>query len=324
MMIEISVVLPTFNPDPDRLRATLESLGAQTLRQDLWECVIVDNASTSPIDSEWCEAKAGRPVKLVREPEPGLSHARLAGILNSTAELVIFSDDDNVLDPRYLENTVRLMNENPRVGVAGGRSLPVYQTKPPDWFVDGMAPLGCRDLGDDPLVASGKDFASNPQYPNCAPIGAGMVFRKEAIQGWVKMVGKSGISDRKGKSLSSAGDCDMVLHALSAGYDAAYWPELKLEHLIPEARLTEQYLAAVSRAAFRDFIRVLALHGIRPWLPVSSASVPLRMVRAWFRNRAWRGPVESIRWNSACGQFEGRARIGREPENTELFRQVSS
>jgi glycosyltransferase involved in cell wall biosynthesis len=304
--MKISVLIPTYNPDADRLIASLQGLTAQTLESDAWECVMVDNASSPEIDLNWVQSFFPGNLKLVREPTPGLSHARLAGIRAAAADLLVFCDDDNVLDCRYLELALHGMENHPLVGVAGGKSLPVYLGERPSWYVEGMAPLGCQDFGDEAQSFSARSFRNERRYPERAPIGAGMVFRRICMDAWIKTVGKTGITDRKGKNLSSAGDCDMVLHALEAGYDIAYWPELKLHHLMPPERLEEKYLAAVSRAAFRDFVRVLDLHGIRPWDAISAWSLPLRVAKSWWFHRAWRGAVERIRWQSSIGQFEGR------------------
>lgn len=309
--MKIAVVIPTYNPNADRLESTLRGLARQTLAAENWECVLVDNASSSPVDQAWCETAIGRNVKLIREPVPGLSSARLAGIHAASAELVVFCDDDNVLCPNYLELAFHLMDRYPGVGVAGGKSLPLYLEMPPAWFVEGLAPLGCRDLGEDPKIHTAKEYEAARCYPVCAPIGAGMVFRKKAMLGWIETVGRSGISDRKGKNLSSAGDCDMVLHALKFGCCAAYWPELVLEHLMPAERLTKEYLGALSRAAYRDFVRVLAIHGVCPWPAIPAWTVRLRTAKAWASCQAWRGPANWIRWQGAIGQFEGRSLINR-------------
>ncbi len=311
--MKISVVIPTYNPNLERLEATLEGLSRQSLAHDQWELLIVDNASHPPVDVHWCAARTGHPLRVVREPVSGLTHARLLGVKEALAEFIVFCDDDNVLRPNYLESALHLLNAHPDVGVAGGKCRPKYLTTPPAWFRDGLAPLGCRDLGNDPQSFTGGEYMARRQYPDCAPIGAGMIFRRSSIKAWMGTVGKTGISDRKRKNLSSAGDCDIVLHALDAGYTVAYWPNLVLEHLIPGSRLTSAYLAAVSRAAYRDFVRVLDLHDIRPWPAISGVSFPFRATRAWFRCQAWRSPLEKIRWYSALGQFEGRLSLKSHP-----------
>lgn len=307
--MQVTVVIPTHDPDPERLRRTLAGLDGQSLPFSEWELVIVDNGSTPPVSEESVRPHFGGTLRVVREETLGLSHARKTGIAEAATGILVFSDDDNVFDPGYLARALERLREHPDVGVAGGKSLPEYQSDPPSWYVEGMAPLGCRDLGEKEKILRGADFLVEKSYPEFAPIGAGMVFRKEAIATWIDTVGKSGISDRKGNSLSSAGDCDMVLHALDASWSVAYWPELVLHHLLPEGRLTRDYLGAISRAAYRDYIRVLDHHGIRPWSPVPAWTLPFRKARAWFRERAWSGPRAFVQWSSAVGNFEGRTSL---------------
>jgi len=310
--MKISVVLPTYSPHRGRLEATLDGLACQTLPRGCWELVLVDNASVPPVDENVLGRVGGGPLRLLREEMPGLAYARRAGIRTASASLIVLCDDDNVLAPEYLEAALRRMEAYPSIGVAGGRSLPLYETPPPDWFDMRLAPLGCRDFGDVALIFSAEEFRDQARYPECSPIGAGMVLRREAMDGWLQGVGRSGISDRRGRNLSSAGDCDMVLHALKAGYGAAYWPELTLEHLLPAERLELPYLAALSRAAYRDFVKVLDLHGIRPWGAISRWSLPARAARAWLTHRAWSGPENYIRWQASLGQFEARSTLSPE------------
>jgi glycosyltransferase involved in cell wall biosynthesis len=306
----ISVVIPTHNPDPERLSRTLSGLRKQTLQTDDWQLVIVDNNSFNAISQPQVEQEVGRCVDLIREPRLGLSFARLAGIDAANFEIIVFCDDDNVLHEDFLRTAVEFTRIHPAIGVAGGKSLPEYLSTPPSWYSTGLAPLGCQDFGDTPSIFTSEQFKHERRYPDRAPIGAGMVFRKKAMEGWKRTVGRSRITDRKGSELSSAGDCDMVLYALESGYDCAYWPQLELKHLIPLNRLTESYLSAISRAAYRDFVMVLGSHGIRPWTNISKFGVKLRTVKSWFQCRAWRGPVERIRWQGSIGQFEGRSALG--------------
>jgi len=303
-VMKISVIIPTFNPHPGLFRETIDGLLAQSLSPDQWECLVVDNNSMMPIQ---LPADVGSTWRVVSEKKPGLSWARKKGIEEARNHILVFVDDDNVLNPEYLRNAVAFMHSHPMVGILGGRNLARYEADPPPWFSEGCAPLGCQDFGSEIVVSSWSE--SGRSYPPTAPVGAGMVFRREAISSWLASVGKTGVSDRKGTDLSSAGDCDMLLHALSSGWSVAYAPDLLLHHLIPRERLTLEYLSKISRSAYRDFINVLDIHGIRPWSAIPRWSVPLRSVKAWLAFKAWRGPVEQIRWQGAVGQFEGRAAL---------------
>jgi hypothetical protein len=139
-----------------------------------------------------------------------------------------------------------------------------------------------------------------------------MVTRLPAIRIWVEAVtrdSRRASLGRTGKALTSGEDNDINLTLLGAGWDLAYLPQLSLIHVIPPGRLTLDYQKRIGRATFRDFIKVLDIHGIRPWSAIPAWSVTLRAARAWFTGRAWRGPAEQIRWQGAIGQFEGRSQI---------------
>ncbi|MEB3354651.1 MAG: glycosyltransferase [Cyanobacteriota bacterium] len=309
-MTFLSVLIPSHNPRLPLLIQVLEALRQQTFAPEQWELLLIDNASDPPIPADlvnW-HPKA----RLVREPALGLTQARLRGIAQAQGEVLVWVDDDNVLDPGYLKAAVEAFRTNPRLGAAGGSSVACYTEPPPAWFVEGLVPLGCRDHGDQPVLMSWREHP--PHYPSAAPIGAGLVIRREAIQVWADQVrndGRRRAFGRTGKALSSGEDNDINLTLLAHGWELAYLPQLRLSHHIPAARLQEAYQQRLSRASFRDFVQVLDLHGIRPWRAIAGWTVPLRALRAWFTYRAWRGPAERIRWQGAVGQFEGRAALVR-------------
>ena len=105
----------------------------------------------------------------------------------------------------------------------------------------------------------------------------------------------------------SGGDNDLVMTILETGLAVSYLPNLQLTHIIPSGRMQRAYLGTLNRAIARSWVRVLAIHGIRPWLPVAKSTVPLRQTKSWFRTRAWNRPASWIRWQGACGHFEGLA-----------------
>ena len=305
-MTLLSVLIPSHNPRPELLKQVLHSLSKQTLQPTDWELLLIDNASTAPLKADLL---AWHPNgRLIVEPTLGLTSARLRGIEEARGPLLVWVDDDNVLDPGYLEAALEAFQANPKLGAAGGASIPCYTESPPSWFVKGLVPLGCRDHGDQPIAMSWRD--QPPHYPPAAPIGAGLVIRHQAIQHWAHQVQgdqRRRAFGRKGKALSSGEDNDINLTLLANGWELAYLPRLRLTHHIPSSRLELAYQKRMARASFRDFVQVLDLHGIRPWGAITRWTIPLRALRAWFRYRAWGGPAESIRWQGAIGQFEGRS-----------------
>lgn len=305
-MTAIDVVLCTHNPHAGRLARTLDALRAQTLPQSEWSLCIVDNASVPPL-SDALIAGFGNP-RIVVERELGLTPARLRGARETTAPLIAFVDDDNVLDPRYLEAAVAAFAADPQLGAAGGRNIAEHEAPPPPWIADFYAILAVRDLGDERLVARWQSSAD--PWPAFAPVGAGMVLRREAMDRYACELDRDPARralDRAGGSLASGGDNDIVMTTLEAGWSVSYEPSLALRHIIPAGRCEPAYLARLSRASARTWVQMLDLHGRRPWRAIPRIAVPALAARYWLAHRGWRGPAARIRWQGYVGQAEGRA-----------------
>ena len=162
------------------------------------------------------------------------------------------------------------------------------------------------------VSSSAKESQALTQYPEFAPIGAGMALRIKAAEIYTNKIlaNKTGVVlDRTGKSLSSGGDNDLVLTILENAWEVGYFPQLYLTHLIPPSRLSQNYLARINRASSRSWIQVLNLHGIRPWSKISRWAILPRKIRTFFYYQAWKNPESYIRWQGACGMFEGQADI---------------
>lgn len=306
----LSVIIPTHNPHPGRLRRTLSALRAQSLALTEWECLLVDNASAPTLRLTDWQSAGPDGLRLVPEPLPGLSHARRRGFNEARGEILVLVDDDNELAPDYLTEVLRLFAMHPSLGAIGGRSLPDFESPPPPWVREFDGLLALRDLGEQPQLSAGLRNPVNGrnEYPVFAPIGAGMALRRAAAQTWLKGDSHSALPDRQGGNLSSSGDNDIVLCALGAGWEVGYFPSLALQHLIPPGRTTRDYLGRLNRAIQQSWMRVLTRHDANPWPPVAAWTVPLRCAKAWFSHRAWSSDAAQVRWQGACGHFEGRVR----------------
>lgn len=301
-MPDLSVIICAHNSHPGRLARTLDGLRAQTLPADRWELLLVDNASSPPL-----ELPPAPNTRLIREPQPGLTYARRRGLRETSAPIAVFVDDDNVLAPDYLAQVLAIFAAYPTVGAIGGKSLPEFENTPEPWASEFFPLLALRDLGETVLLSPEKS-PSPLQYPAYAPLGAGMALRTAAVRTWLDRAAST-VTDRRGTDLASGGDNDIVLALLAEGWRVGYFPSLSLHHLIPAGRLTRDYLARLNRGIAGSWVRVLALHGASPWAAIHPATVRLRQLKAWFAHRAWSGPANYIRWQGACGHFSGRARL---------------
>jgi glycosyltransferase involved in cell wall biosynthesis len=307
--------MPAHNPHAGRLARTVAGLRAQTLPPLSWELVLVDNASRDPsvftsLDLSWHPRH-----RIVHEAKLGLTAARLRGFSATTGDIIVLVDDDNVLAPDYLALVAAAFSTDAALGAVGGRSLPEFAAPPPAWSREFDGLLALRDPGDHPERATWS--ASGPhQYPLCAPIGAGLALRRSGADAYATALTQDArrrTFDRTGTQLISGGDNDLVMTILETGLAVAYEPALHLTHLIPSSRSERDYLGRLNRAIARSWVRVLALHGIRPWSPIHRSTVALRQARARLRAGLFLSPAAWVRWQGACGRFEGLADLRSNP-----------
>jgi glycosyltransferase involved in cell wall biosynthesis len=279
----------------ERLERAIRAIAAQTLDAQLWELVVVDNASTKPVNVDKMPWNGGE-RRQIREERLGLTYGRLAGIRESKGALLVFVDDDNVLAPNYLETANSIFSNNENLGVAGGIIEPEWcDAEPESWVSEFISTSFRRNFGGSALVASkGSHGNSIPEY---FPYGAGMVARRAALTNWLAQAEHSSLTGRRGSELTSGEDLDIVLEALRSDWSIGYFPDLKLTHLIPGHRLRVEYLARL----YHD--------SAKPITPVEPWSLRLRKIREYLRNHAWAGRARYVRWQRACGTLDGRAEL---------------
>jgi glycosyltransferase involved in cell wall biosynthesis len=306
--MKVSVLIPTHNPRPEYLRRTLTALRAQALAANHWECLIIDNASTSPLDIQAYGDIAPAGTRVLNEPRLGLTAARRRGLSEAAGEFAVFVDDDNLLAPDYLAAALDTFGRLPKVGAVGGRSIGEFETAPSEWHQEFLSLLAVRDLGPAEKISQGLRPAGSRHncYPLFAPVGAGMALRREAWLTWLHSDATRTISDRRGSDLTSSGDNDIILTLMSSGWEVAYCPKLALKHIIPTTRLNAGYLARLNRGIQQSWMQVLSAHDANPWGKLTRSGATVRKAKAWFAYRAWSSAPAKIRWQGACGHFDGR------------------
>jgi glycosyltransferase involved in cell wall biosynthesis len=260
MIPSVSVILCTHNPRRDFLVRTLEGLRQQTMPPEQWELVLVDNASDPPLPAD-DSALAGIPLRIVREAQTGLTHARLAGIAAARAEVLVFVDDDNVLAADYLAETHAIAVRHPHLGAWGGACEGEFTEPPPPWARRYLNYLAVREVS---TRSEGRSY----DVAQC-PFGAGLCLRRKVADHYAALVRddpRRRALDRSGTSLMSGGDTDMVFTAVDLGLAFALEPTLRLKHLMPPSRLDPDYLEKLLYGISLSTPFVLALHS-QPPLP---------------------------------------------------------
>ncbi len=255
--LRVSVILCTHNPRLDYLEQCLRGLSSQSLPLHEWELVVVDNASTPPISSLLDATWASR-ARIVREEALGLTAARVRGISESRAGLLVFVDDDNVLDSDYLENALAIAGEKPFLGSWSGQCRPSFEVSPPSWTRRYWGNLAVREFSSD-------SWSNLATLGETMPCGAGLCVRRSVALYYLRLheSGKRAVKlDRTESSLLSGGDNDLAACACDVGLGLGLMSKLKLTHLIPRERLTLDYLTRLVEGIY--FSSVILSH-MRSW-----------------------------------------------------------
>jgi glycosyltransferase involved in cell wall biosynthesis len=257
--LRISVIICAHQPNSLHLSRTLEALRSQTLSSDAWELLVVDNQSSPPL--ELLESLAWHPrARCIREEQLGLTPARCCGLKHSFAQLIVFVDVDNVLQPDYLAKANEIASQHPKIGVWSGQAHPEFEDPPAQWTRPYWPMLAIREFNDDTIMMI---FDSSQSLPH----GAGMCIRREVATAYLNEFNHTPwrlLLERKGQSLMSGGDTDLALLALDRGWGIGHFTQLHLHHLIPPNRLTESYLLSLKESMAASGVLLDHFHRIPP------------------------------------------------------------
>jgi glycosyltransferase involved in cell wall biosynthesis len=208
----VSVIICAHNPRPDYLARVITALREQTLPLTDWELLTIDNASAEPLAERFNLSWHPR-ARHVLERELGLTSARLRGIAEAAAQILLFVDDDNVLDPNYLQRAVEIGREYPFLGAWGGTIRPEFQCQPPQWATPYLSALAIREIETICWSNTLDDWRAHP-------CGAGMCVRRSVAEAYAKIAAKDPVVSllgRRGASLMSAEDTDIIYTARTSG-----------------------------------------------------------------------------------------------------------
>ena len=226
--LKVTVAIPTYNR-ADFLRQTLAGLTRQHFPRDHFEILVIDNNSTDHTAAVVAEFAAAHPApRYLRETQQGLDYARNRAIAEARGEIIVFGDDDILVQPDWLAQMAvpLLADAGPRrIGAVGGEVIPVFPDGLPDWVREWHAPLAFRsDTG--------------PLEPRHSPMGANLAF-----PAWVfdQLGGFHTALDRAAGNYFSGGDSEMIRRIRAAGLEVWFAPAAAVQHQMPASRTTFRY-----------------------------------------------------------------------------------
>ncbi|MDR3653780.1 MAG: glycosyltransferase [Paludibacter sp.] len=253
MVRGISVIVCCFNSE-QRLPDTIKHLIQQEVVHSIsWEIILINNNSTdntvdiaNQIRNQYdCTIS----FRIIDESQQGLSYARKKGVYAAQYQYIIFCDDDNWLAPNYVQQAFEIIDQNPRIGMLGGRGIPVSEIELPEWFEE-------KKIG----YAVGTQSLHNGEVENDGLLwGAGVVLRTNIMLKIYDSNIQSLLIGRSGNQLSSGDDSELAVWHIILGFKLWYDDRLIFSHFISKERLTEQYVTNLFKG-FEQSNRIMALY----------------------------------------------------------------
>lgn len=233
---KIDLAICTWNR-ADILEMTLESLKRLIVPYNCQlRAVIVDNNSTdrtAEVLKAFSKSKFTdrHSVLLLKESQQGHSHARNRAVESFDSDLVIWTNDDFVIDSFLIQEYVNSANANPTTSFFG-KILPKFETALPKWITENWDILkGCfaqRDLGDESVA-----FAEN-----CLPYGANF-----AVRTGVQIENRFDVAlGGRGEEVHGEVELELMRRLIKGGLKGSWVPDAKVQHWIDAKRITEPYI----------------------------------------------------------------------------------
>ncbi len=252
-----SIIICTYNPEDRILSRCLSALQKLKAGKLPFEIIIVNNNSNNNFENKAYIKQFLKNIqnsKIVTEMQQGLVYARIKGFQNSLYNTIIFVDDDNELDSKYILETENILIRNSSLGVLGPGTISID-------FIDETTSIVKKYFKEAYQDRHFTKFEHGKKvgWENYYPVGSGMIIRRNIFEIYCSDFHKGKLSSigRKGEELSSAEDSQIVWTSILQNFSVGSHPSLKLIHIIPQRRTTIKYLCSlnynVSKSYYKAF-----------------------------------------------------------------------
>lgn len=122
MLPFFSIIIPSFNRKQE-ISELLYSLNSQTLSNEHFEIIVVDDGSTDGTE-DWIENFQDQnviPLKLIKQDHQGPGAARNTGMDEAEGDVFVFIDSDCIAPSNWLQTIKNTFDQDPVIEAFGGR-----------------------------------------------------------------------------------------------------------------------------------------------------------------------------------------------------------
>ncbi|HIW56576.1 MAG TPA: glycosyltransferase [Firmicutes bacterium] len=246
--LPLSVVICTY----DRKEQALEAIGSaanQSLNSSEYEIVVVNNGKADPdFEEELLGAYSGVDIRVIREPEIGLSRARNTGAENARGEYLLYIDDDAVCDFNCLAYMLEAFRKHPDAAIIGG----VIELNSPEPRPD-IILKGRESVWSAYTVNYKKYRTVSKQYE--FPYGANFGVRRSAL---LELGGFDLSYGRRGGDYAGGEETALCFKAIGAGWRVGVEPNSVVIHNVSPDRYTEEHVRNTLRAGILTMYKLYA------------------------------------------------------------------
>jgi glycosyltransferase involved in cell wall biosynthesis len=198
-----------------------------------WELLVVNNNCSDATDAVIARHMPHLPIRRLFEPKQGLSYARNRAVDAAKGELLLWTDDDVLVDNYWLAAYVKAAITYPEAVFFGGRISPLFAVAPPRWLTTNQSifsgAYALKEPGKNIFIAKSDDDI---------PIGANMALNKRVFADF-RFDPNLG---RCGNNFISGEEAQLFKKLLGRGYLGIWVNSAQVWHRIPPARLTRRYI----------------------------------------------------------------------------------
>jgi glucosyl-dolichyl phosphate glucuronosyltransferase len=200
-----------------------------------WQVIVVDNNSTDNTAATLQNFAGRLPLRTTFEPRPGLSNARNRAVAAATGDYLAWTDDDVLVDRRWMAAYAQAFERWPTAAFFGGPIQPSFEGTPPRWLAEHWRivaqAFAVRELGDVPFPFDGSQV----------PYGANCAFRTDVQRRYLYDP-----SLGRGPGISLSGEEAAVMRQMLADGLTGWWvPDARVRHCIPRHRQSLGYLRQI-------------------------------------------------------------------------------